>query len=157
MRKKPIAAYRETPADGEALRQFQFALRDVTNLPLLDQWSTVLELLPDTFLCYVMQSRKQAENVMMHRLGPLAVALWSHFSEEAIDPTTLTASLYGLVISCGLELEKRRGVFCETVHLIENPFTIAISEIPPYLAKDPENFDLGEMLDYYGKECAATK
>ena len=145
-KKNPKHSYNPRPIDRIMQSDFLEAMSQTEDLPLEDQWGIVLELLPEKFHYYVLVASQQPEMVMMDRIGLLAYILIKQHFEEEPSPKFILTALHGLLISSLAEIERKELLFCESVDAIREPFLITFPGNLPFHPKDPDNFDVRELI-----------
>lgn len=145
-KRPPKVQYNPRPIDASMREAFYDALLQTAEVPAEARWSLLVDLLPEKFFYYVLVASQQEEMALMDRLGPLAMLLTEVYFEEEANANLLMTALYGLVMVAVAELERKELQFCESVDIIEEPFLITLPDYSPLHPKDPENFDLKELV-----------
>lgn len=141
--------------------QLQDALEQTEDLPFEGRWAMTLELLPDSWLLSVVRARNRKPMEMMSLYGPLSiVAVEEFFDEDFADidipvPTgnsqaaLATLAIYGIMLSCVAELERRHRHFTDDVVHMESPLTFDSENPVQFVPKDPETFTIDQLIEYY--------
>ena len=137
-----------SPADIAGAEQLREALLQVAELPDASQWEMALELLPDSLLLDVVRSNQRGDD-MLNLVGTMAAVAVHTLTGERADEQTLAASIYGVIFACAGELEKRYKVFSENVVMMEYPYDYDPLEPVLFVPRDPENFSVEEVFEYY--------
>ncbi len=116
------------------------------------RWAITMELLPESFLVYVVRAkfRKSAEEATtFYTLLSLAVLRewWDDDEEIAVEANLVPVAMYGIMVSVYAELERRHKHFCDDVIHMTHPLNP--DEPPQYFPRDPETFSQTALSDYY--------
>lgn len=160
--KRPILPpYEPTEEDYRARLELQKALGESQGIPDEDRWSLLFESFSDWWLCYVLRSRPMEQHLIMGRLMPLALFLVTYLSCQGYSdeekPGVYMSTLQHLVLSAAAEMERRNLHYCVSVAAIPNPYVYFGEPESIYELKDPETFQLEELLDYYTNFCDAAE
>jgi hypothetical protein len=157
MSRRPIFSIdpRFNPRDLDAARQLSETLAEVADLPYQAQWAMAMELLPDSFLNYVVcaRDRKRDTSLKLYTLLSMVVLEeWAGIEEAPEREKLLMIAMHGVLTSLYAELERRHRHFCDSVTHMTDPMD---PENPvQYHPRDPETFSHDALAKYYQALCA---
>jgi hypothetical protein len=143
------------PLDLAAARQLSETLAEVADLPYQAQWAMAMELLPDSFLHYVVGVRDRQKDTSLKLYTLLSMVVleeWAGIEEVSEREKLLMIAMHGVLSSIYAELERRHKQFSDSVTHMTDPMDL---ENPvQYHLRDPENFSHDALAKYYQALCA---
>ncbi|HZP80516.1 MAG TPA: hypothetical protein VFB21_02655 [Chthonomonadaceae bacterium] len=149
------------PQDLAMAAQFKDALEQTEDLPFEGRWAMTLELLPDSWLLYVVRARKRKPDDLMNLYGTLSIVATEEFLGDDFEDIDIpvpegdaktalaTMAFYGIAVSSVAELERRHKHFTDDVIHMRSPFTYDPETPVQFVPKDPETFKIDQLFEYY--------
>lgn len=143
--------------------QLRNALAQTEGMPDTERWRLTMELLPDEYHYQILLARKRSsvESAMsLYGLLVSAIQMELEGPDSKFDPQTdmgkMTLGIIAVPTSSLAELEHRYKQFCDDVTLMDNPLEFDPNSFPKYVPRDPENFSVPELREYYTDRAQAA-